>query len=270
MKQVRWLTLLLLLAAVGCAPSRSAMPTGVLPPAYPSATPGALGSLVQEGAAGQNEIQQNLNAPIQINFPVRLGILFYGFTPELKPDHLQEVMTTLDTELKATGLVATTTTIPASLTRPGDSLENLRKLASRFGVDMVLLVQGNTYVERANTQPGGFFDQFGNRVNYESRSVLTGLGLSVLSGRFTQPLQAVGKEGPQALNPEDPSFLAAQYDLKKGAESKALVEMKNQLKESLEAIKATQAGAPAPSASPSVSPSPSPTPTPSASASPAS
>lgn len=260
MKHARWLTLLILAAATGCMSSPHAVPSAAFPTAYPSPGGGVLGNLVQESAAGQNEIQANLNAPIQLTFPVRLGILYYGFTPELKPDHLQEVMTTVDADLKASGLVATTTVIPASLTRPGDSMENIRKLASRFGVDMVLFVQGNTYVERAASQPGGFFDQFGNHVNYESRSVLTALGMSVLSGRFTQPLQAVGKEGPQSLNPEDPSFAAGQYELKKGAESKALLELKAQLIDTLKAVQSTPATAPAAT----------PTPSPSASASPAS
>jgi hypothetical protein len=234
-----------------------------------SNAPGTLGSLVQETAAGQSEIQQNLNAPIQVAFPVKLGILFYGFTPALKPEDLQTALTGLDTDLKASGLVATTTVIPSSLIRPGESSDTIRKLASRFGADMVLFIQGDTQVERAGSQPGGFFDQFGNRSNWEARTVLTGLGMSVISGRFTQPVQAVGKEGPLALDRSDPSYVAGEYQLEKGAETKAIQELKTQLIQTLQAVQATSAGTtPAPASTPSPSASPSQSPSPEASASP--
>lgn len=254
-----------LLALAGCPQAQN--PTGLpylgspIPNASASPASTGLGSLVQEATAAEQELANNLNTPLTMAFPIRLGILFYNYTPALKPEDQQTVLNQMKTELAATGLVRSTAQIPSSLVRQGDSLETLRKLVSRFQVDTLLVISGENKFERAGAQNLGFFDQFSNKAAYESRTALTALGMNVVTGRFMLPFQAAGGSGPTVLNPDDSNFAAQAYDVKKDAETKAL----NRLKlDFITALQNVQSGTPAPVPTPTPSPSESPSATPTA------
>lgn len=224
-----------------------------------------LGSLVQEATAAEQELANNLNTPLTMSFPVRLGILFYNYGPALKPEDQQTVLNQMRAELAATGQVRSTAVIPSSLVRKGDSLETLRKVVSRFQVDTLLVISGENKFERAAAQNLGFFDQFSNKTAYEARTSLTALGMNVVTGRFMLPFQAAGGAGPTVLNPDDANFAGQAYELKKEAETEALNRLKADF---ITALKNVQAGTPAPAATPTPSPSPTATPTPTPSPSP--
>lgn len=267
----RALFILPLVAMLAGCPSPTSV--GPVPYAYDPESaqkPGGLGSLVQEANAAEQELAANLNTPMTLVFPVRLGILFYNYDPELHPEDQQVIFNQMKAEFAATGLVRSTAQIPSSLVKQGDSLETLRKLVSRFQVDTLLVVSGENEFERSPTQNLGFFDQFSNKAAYESRTALTALGMNVVTGRFMPPFQAAGGSGPTVLNPDDPNFVAQSYALKKDSETKAMTRLKTDF---ITVLRSVQPGTPAPfmtpssSASPSATPSASPTPTPSPSAS---
>ncbi|HEY9724297.1 MAG TPA: hypothetical protein V6D47_20010 [Oscillatoriaceae cyanobacterium] len=230
-------------------------------PAYSGASPGVFNGVL--GPSPSSQIAQNLNTPLQVHFPARVGVLFYGYTPELQPEDQQSVMDALSMQLQTSGLVKSMVLIPATLTRPGDSLDSMRQLAASFQVDVLVLVSGSDSLTRAASQPLGFFDQFSSKAYMENRTVLQGLAIDVLSGQFLDPLQGVGKSAPSLLDPSDSAaYASGSYALEKVSETDALQALANKLKDAL------QAASQAPSASPTASPSPSPTPSATPSASP--
>lgn len=243
-----------------CAPA----PDAALPH-FTSPSPGVFSGVL--GPSPGTQIAQNLNARLQVHFPARVGVLFYGYTPQLKAEDQQAVMDTVSTQVQSGGQVKSLVLLPASLTRPGDSLDTLRQLAANFQVDVLVLVSGSDSLDRASAQPLGFFDQFTSKAYMENRTVLQGLAVDVLSGQFLDPLQAVGKSGPTLLDAGDPSsYDAGTYTLAKDSETAALTELASKLKDVLEA--ASQEPSATPTVTPSASPSPSPSPSPASSASP--
>lgn len=230
--------------ASGCTPHVGV--PGRMPAAYPSPPNPALSNLVGSAPAIENEIAQNLANPVNLTFPVRVGVLYYGFTPTLKPEVEQEMAATFTREMQASGLVSHVVFIPPSLTSTSDSVENIRKLASRFQSDVVLFIDGSSRQELADRQEGGFFGQFSSRTHYESRTLLTGLAMGVLSGRFLPPVQVVGHSGPKAIAPEDAGYTAQLEALQQESERGALLELERQFVQVLRSMP----GAPAAPATP--------------------
>ncbi|MFP5503133.1 MAG: hypothetical protein ACLGIN_11645, partial [Candidatus Sericytochromatia bacterium] len=226
----------------------------------PAPTTGGLNDLVKQAAQTEAELKENLDTPLTLPFPIRLGVLFFNYSPTIQPEDQQTALATMRQDLIATGQVKTMVKIPSTLVGPNDSLETIRRLVSRFGVDTVLIVSGTHDFQRSDSQSTGFFDGFSNKANYEARTTLTALGMNVLTGRFMAPLTAVGKVGPETLNPDEGNFSGKRYELQKGAELMAMTELKTQFAAALKLIDS----APAPEASPAASPTPEPTPEPEA------
>ena len=198
------------------------------PQAYPSPMPASnLSELVKAQTETQNEIQENLNTPVRPETPMRVALLYRGFTPLLKPEDQQAAIAQLTQELQASGLVSTLTLVPPSLVGPSDDLETMRKIASRFQSNVLLIVTGGTSVDLAVEQPQGMFT---NATSLVARTVLTGLAVDVLSGRFLAPIEVVGKAGPSTVNP-DGSAAETRYQLEKGAETQAFTELKSRFLE---------------------------------------
>lgn len=213
------------LLATGCMNTHVAPPT---PRAYPSPSPQTnLSDLVKAQTETQNEIQQNLSTPVRPETPMRVAMLYRGFTPLLKPEDQQAAIAQLTQELQASGLVSTLTLVPPSLVGPSDDLETMRKIASRFQSNVLLIVTGGTEVALADEQPQGMFS---NATNLVARTVLTGLAVDVLSGRFLAPIEVVGKSGPSTVNP-DGTAAETRYQLEKGAETQAFSELKTRFLE---------------------------------------
>lgn len=265
-----WRLVAAALMLAGCT-SPSMPGTGVrMPGASPAVGEGSLGSLIG-GAITQEEaeLRDIQKRPNEIAFPVRLGILFYGYQTGLTPEDQQALLTTAGKDLVASGLVASSVQIPSSMLKGGDTIESIRKLAARFQVDALLLVSGSQTFQRAANQPLGFFDSFTNRAYYEARSSVTAIAMNVYTGTFLAPFQTVGKEGPTLLDFDSADYNTSAYALRQRAETAAFNQLKTELITSLTALKATAvapgtAVSPQPSATPSASPTVAPSPSPSA------
>jgi hypothetical protein len=267
-----WKLMAATLLLAGCAGSPMAMPgsTG-MPGPYPTPRAGgALGNLVGDALTQEeNELRAVQKRPNEINFPVRLGVLFYDYQTNLKPEDQQAMITTIGNDLVATGLVKSTFQIPTSMLRGGDNLASLRKLSASFQLDALLIVSGSQSFQRAEAQPLGFFDAFTNRAYYEARTSLTAVAMNIYTGTFLSPFQAVGKDGPTLLDFDAADYAATSYAMRQRAETAAFNQLKAGLVTSLTSLKAVavppgSVASPTPSPTPSVEASPTPSPSPTA------
>lgn len=270
---VRLAPLALALALSACSgPAPTMLPTPSM--AKPAVGPGGLAGLVNNSSVisqEEAELRDLQKRPTAIQFPARVGVLFYEYNDPLKKEDHQALLEQIGRDLVATGLVTNVAQIPNNLVRPGDSLEALRKLAARFQVDVMLLVSGSQSFERADAQPATGIFNFGSETAFEARSTLTGLAIGVYSGTFLTPYEVVGKAGPETLDPNAGSYAADQYRLRKAAQEGALRRLKDDFVAGLGRTKAAQEAAPpapAPTDAPSASPSPGASPSPDAEASP--
>lgn len=248
-----WLLLPLLLGLAGCPANTPGMPD-----AY--ATPGTLGDLVQQSQSANAQLAQNLNTPLKLSFPVRLGVLFYQYDTVLEPEDQQSLLDKLEADLATPpGLVRSTVVVPSSLISSDLNLDDIRQLVSRFRIDTLLIVSGTDSFDRTASS-GGLFGQFSNAGSYEARTALTALGMDVLSGRFLPPIDAAGHAGPQTLDPGDANFNTGAYALKQQAADDALTRVEQTFKADLMANAgepvATGTAAPAATGTPNASGTP--------------
>lgn len=261
------------LLLTGC-PATSPMGTGIgvpsaAPTGYPGAKGGSLGNLVGDALnREENELRAIQKRPQEINFPVRLGVLFYGYQTALKPEDQKILLDSISKDLVASGLVKSTFEIPNSMLQGGENLDSIRKLSARFQVDALLIVSGSQSLQRADSQPMGFWDSFTNRANYEARTSLTAIAMNIYTGTFFEPFSTVGKDGPVSLDADAPDYATNLYAMRTRAENLAFNQLKTEFLASMERLKAVAVPpgsiSPSPEATPTVSPSPTPSPSPSA------
>lgn len=264
-RRLTWIATALLLT--GCPAS---MPSGTSPmmptpgaTGYPGAKGGSLGNLVGDALnREENELRAIQKRPQEINFPVRLGVLFYGYQTALKPEDQKILMDSIFKEMVASGLVKSTFEIPNAMLQGGENLDSIRKLSARFQVDALLIVSGSQSLQRADNQPLGFFDSFTNRAYYEARTSLTAIAMNIYTGTFFEPFSTVGKDGPVSLDADAADYATNLYAMRTRAETQAFTQLKSEFLASMERLKAV-AVPPGSLASPEPSPTATPTPSPS-------
>lgn len=248
MPRLRLLAPLICLTMTACAAANPAA-TGFA--SAPSPLGSGLSSLVGNSSDTNAALANLLNQPAQVTFPARVGVVFYSYADPLQPEDSSALLTSLSSDLQASGLVQSSLVIPASLVTAGSSVDEIRTLAARFHVDVALIISGSNKVQLAQSQPQNWFS---NAAAYESRSTLSCLTLGVLSGTFLAPLSGVAKAGPATIDPTDPNAQAQEYQLVKQAQTDAMKSLTTQFIGSLTSLKAQEAAAtptPAPSAMPS-------------------
>lgn len=250
----------------------SGCPAGMSSPTTPGGAPypmpsggkgGELGNLVGDALnRDENELRAIQKRPQEINFPVRLGVLFYGYQTSLKPEDQKALLDTVGGEMVASGLVKSTFEIPDSMLRGGDNLDSIRKLSARFQVDALLIVSGTQSLQRADAQPLGFFDSFTNRAYYEARTSLTAIAMNIYTGTFFEPFETVGKDGPVLLDADASDYATNLYAMRQRAETTAFNQLKTEFLASMTRLKAV--AVPPGTSSPAPEPTPTPSPSPSA------
>ncbi len=258
-----------LLGACGPTPSS---PDFAIP--YGSPTPSATGIpssdlsnlLTGQVVSGQEaQLRDTLKRKVLLDFPVKVGVLFYNFNSELDAVDKEAVFDDLRNGLKSSEIISETIEIPQSLVG-GINIENLRQVGARFQTDVIVLITGSHNFERSRDQSIGFFDSFSNALNYQSQVKIEAIALDVFTGTLLSPFDAASKGEKILLDRSASDYAAKAYAYQKQVETKAwkaleieALERFAQLKINVEKSRQEIALEP--------SPEPTPTPEPSSSAS---
>jgi hypothetical protein len=198
------------------------------------------GALISDTASPEDSmVRDTLVRPVSLKFPVRLGVLCYGFNSTLKAEDQTAGLNKVRDQLIAAGQAKSAVVIPATLLESQPSLSSLRKLAARFQVDVLLVLSGSSSLQMADNQPTSFWDSFGNKGWYEGRSALQGLVVDIATGLFIGSFQAAGQDGPVQAD-RTSAFQTTTYPLVQNAEARALDVVRQRLADALNAVKTNQ------------------------------
>ena len=256
---------LLCLLVAACGPA-----VGVVAVGGPGTT---LDALIEQNT--EQTVDQNLATPASVPFPARVGLLTYNLNGALKDEDREAALIDLKTKLLAkSALVANVVILPDSSIPSGStgsstsSLDNMRKFASSFGCDTLVVLSATTSFEQASSLSVGLFDSWAGKSYWESRSSLSALAINVATGRYLAPFKSVGHAGPDLVVPSDTSSAGAAYGVKKKAELAAWADLDGQILAAFQGAHDAQKPVPMASAPPAGLPSVAPSaPAPAASAS---
>lgn len=241
---VALLSLSALVNLSACGPSPTE-PMTAYPSAAPTAEPhGGLSSLLTGSVISEEEAQlrDQLKRRVLLDFPVRVGVLFYDFQTELELSDREKLFDQFSAGIEETGLVRETVEIPQSLIQGRPNLAQLRQLGARFQTDILILVNGRHEAPVTFSQ----YDFWGNVEHFsESKINYQAIALDVFTGTLLSPLSASAKGEMQPLNEGDPEKATAMYEYRKALEAQVWAELQadavkrlNQLSEDVAALKA--------------------------------
>lgn len=126
-----------------------------------------------------------LTRKVKIDFPMKIGVLLYKTTTSLDEQTRKNNYNNFLQKLKSNTNVASVTDISPSLVTSGSNLEDLRKLAARFQVSTLLIINDTYQPTHENTKilitPVDVVT--GNR-NWESSANIEIFALDILNGVF--------------------------------------------------------------------------------------
>ena len=229
----------LTLASLAACASPAATSGGLIANNAGGVVSNGLGSLIAQNTVSPEEqaLRDTLVRPNAVTFPTRLGILFYHYDSNLKLEDQQALMAQVRSELQATGLVKTAFQLPQALVGNNASLADLRTLAARFQVDVLLLLSGSGDVVTDDPLTSSFWDQFANKGWYAGRATVEGLALDVATGIFLSSFNAAGASDATQVDLNS-GFDAATYPLDLKAETTALEGAKQKLVDAFNGLKA--------------------------------
>lgn len=237
------LTLALFTSLSGCTASAFTNQATPLSGGYydnPGSASGNLASLLT-GQIVTNEEQQLRdikNRQIVLDFPIKVGVVFYQLGSKLEATDQEAQFEATESAFKDTGLVRETIRIPNSLISSAVTVDELRRLGSRFQCDIMLLVTGSHEFNKAKNQNLSFFDSFSDKLNYESQIKFNAIALDVYTGTLLSPFDAATKAGPFLLDRSAPDFATQSYAKQKESESKTWDALRSEALERLTQLKA--------------------------------
>lgn len=247
------------------------------PEAAPSGIPdGDLSSLLTGKVINEQEAQlrDTLKRKVLLDFPVKVGVMFYNFKSKLDAVDKEIVFKDLRSGLKNSGMISETIEIPQTLVG-SMNIENLRQVGARFQTDIIVLITGNHQFARSRDQSIGFFDSFSNSAYYQSEMKMEAIALDVFTGTLLSPFDTASKGEPILLDRSASDYAVKAYAYQKQVEAKAWKSMEiealdrfAQLKINVEKTRQEMLANPSPQPSAnseSAKPVESPTPSPSAS-----
>lgn len=234
------LTALLCINACGPTPSSVDYPA---PYAEPSAMPtasGGLASLLTGQVVNEQEqqLRDNLQRQIILDFPIRVGVVYYQLNSRLDKVDQEAIFNQARETFAASGVVKETLLIPQSFVGGSQSLESLRTLGSRFQTDVLLIVTGNHTFAPSRQQQGGFFESFSNTTTYEGQVSLEAIALDVYTGTLLKPFEASARGESIALDNQASDFQDKSYAYQKAVEDQAWVALQSQVVDGLKQLKA--------------------------------
>ena len=269
------------LTACGPSPTVPSSPSPSASAYYNQSASGGLAALLTgEVVSGEEQqLRDTLKRQIVLDFPIRVGVLFYGFNSKLDAADREVLFDNLRKDLKDTGMVSETIQIPSALAGSGVNISALRQMGARFQTDIVILVGGEHSFSRSRSQNIPFFESFSDKAYYESKMSVEAIALDVYTGTLLSPFDASAKSEPSLLDQRAADFSQQAYQLQKQVETEAWSTLKAEAIERLEELKSRvdelKANPPQPTPTPVSSPSPvpsapaaSPSPSPAASSTP--
>lgn len=233
------LSCLLMLAACGPAPTSASYPE---PMAYPSAEPSASSSLAnlltgQVVDSQEQQLRDNLQRQIVLDFPIRVGVVYYQLNSTLDKVDQDALLDRTRSAFAETDLIKETLLIPQSFVSGAQSIEALRTLGSRFQTDVLLIVTGQHDFSPSRQQSKGFFESFSDTIAYESQVSLEAIALDVYTGTLLKPFESAAKGEPIRLSSEAPDFHDRAYAYKKSVEEQAWLALQTQAVEGFQQLK---------------------------------
>lgn len=256
----------------------SSVPSSVTAGSYPYPTPSALavpsavpsdslgnlgaGNLPDAGVSAEEQQLANLlNKKVQVSFPLKLGVLLYRENTSINSQSRKDLYNNFIERLKTNPDVGTVQEIPTSLINNGTSIEDLRKLAARFQVSTLLIIN-DTYqpATENNDITNTPIDIVSGNKNWLSYSNIEVFALDVLNGVFVASGSVKGQSSDK-YNKDNPTDNKDET-LLKNSSSQAWSMLTDKVNEQIIAFKNSQQGitstptpTPVDTPEPSVSPS---------------
>lgn len=233
-------------------------------PALPSSAPSAsdksaLAQLIGDSIMSKEELQlrDTLQRTIDLKFPIRVGVIYYGYTSQLEAKDQELLFEAAQNRLQQSGLIRDIFQIPSSLLGSGANIDTIRQLGARFQTDIVMIVSGSHTFEKSRSQPLSFFDSFTDRMYYQSHITLDVIALDIFSGTFLNPLRSVLQTEPTLFDRSAADFQSQTYQFRRDAESKVWQDLQEKFITTLKNLKQTiENRKTSPLPSPSVTPFP--------------
>lgn len=188
-----------------------------------------------------------LSKKVKIEFPVKLGLVLYKPSSAISEKDRVDYYNNFVSELKKNPNVSSVSEISSSLVSSANSVEDLRKLAARFQVSILLIVN-DTYqpaIEDKTALKLPVDVVLGNK-NWESFSNIEVFALDILSGVFISSESASSRISEKYTNEEQDK----QANLIKRTSANVWKDITTKVLKKLDEVKIQQpAEAPAPSAS---------------------
>lgn len=230
---------LLLISACSSSPSYVDAPS-----AYPSSAPSSgsagLASLLTGQVINEQEqqLRDNLQRQIVLDFPIRVGVVYYQLNSRLDKVDQEAIFNQARETFATSGIVKETLLIPQSFVGSSQSLEEIRSLGSRFQTDVLIIVTGNNDFSPSRQQQVGFFDSFSNNTAYESQVSLEAIALDVYTGTLLKPFEASAKGERISFDDQSRDFQDKSYAYQKAVENKAWTALQSQVVDGLRQLKA--------------------------------
>lgn len=176
------------------------------------------GSVISEA---EQQLRDTLQRQIVLDFPIRLGVLFYQHESKLERVDREAAFQALRNHITQSELAVETVQIPESLITPSTNIDTLRSLGARFQTDILILVSGTHTFAQARNQELSFFDSFSDKAYFESEVYLEALALDVYTGTFLNPFNVAIKGEPRLLDRSNASYRTNVYQYQKEVETTA-------------------------------------------------
>ena len=204
----------------------SSAPSFVSSPLEPEQAPfseGGLSSLLTGSVVSEEEAQlrDTLKREIVLDFPIRVGVLFYQFDSRLDAPDREMFFEQMRGHLEGSKLVRETLQIPSSLVSRETNLDQLRQIAARFQTDILVLVNANHSFELSRDQNLSFWDSFSEKSFYESKVKYEAIALDVFTGTLLSPFDAAVTGERMLLDFADPNVAQERYAYQRGVEEQA-------------------------------------------------
>lgn len=174
----------------GVAPSASASPIGE------SGFEGLRPGLLPDTSFSEDEkkLAGLIVRNVSVSFPVKVGVLLYNHSSNIDETDRKTYYSSFIEKLKTNSNISAVTEVSSSFMGSSTTIEDLRKLAARFQVSFLLILNDKYQPTIENTKeqllPADVI--LGNK-NWESSSSIEVLALDVLNGVFVYSSSASSK-----------------------------------------------------------------------------
>lgn len=201
------ISLAMILGISACTSTNYATPStvaydsykGAVPSVMPSSTSGFEGlrpGLLPDTSFSEDEkkLAGLIVRSVNVSFPVKVGVLLYNPNSNIDDLDRKSYYANFIEKLKSNQNISSVTEVSSSFVGINTNIEDLRKLAARFQVSFLLILNDKYQPTLENTKeqllPSDIV--FGNK-NWESSSSIEALALDVLNGVFVYSSSAYSR-----------------------------------------------------------------------------